>query len=843
MIPKNRQLHIDFRISRPDGFTWTENLASYLTRAEIALGSIESVGTESAGVDVGVRTMRFTLKNDAESFSPRDQDSAWNRHNDTYAPLLWPYREVIYKIAFTEIGATPQESDWETRFHGFLGDMIQVQENGRIVTCECRDLSKLLQDTYIESPQKYGSDQGIPAETVIQQIIDTNLGAGMVGLYCPESPGKAITEYNVEYLSVWDAIQNIAKQIGWFLGYRWNEDIGAFKLTLLEPPREKTTPDHQLDHNDDIYVQDLDVSDRDIRNAVTVTYRNKDTGQRESVTVIDQQSIYAYRRRAMQIEEDNASLIDTEAEALTLANAALADLKGLSGTTRIEMPILPTMDLFSTIQVYNPRVSSTYDFYAVESLRETYDFGQRPRFRMEAICSGRVIGGHTKWLAMQTRPGSPGQPAYPITQIPPADFRWDTCEFVRDVHLRWHPVRGAKQYEIRLDENWGSADNIIYRGDALEFRFAPIQRAYTFYGAAIDEAGNYSQAVSVTISNSTPKTPPQPIITEFFSSLWIEILPVPDNDILGYNLYMTPCDAQGNPTGDTEISTYPYAQRVTYYAQPKQSYLIEISAFDVIGEGPKSSPVQATIRQIDDIAQFAQEIIPPRVVDVLPTLPDPDYPEGCLVVLTTDHKLYRSTGAEWTADIETADLAGQIVAEQIAEEAIQAVHIAEHAVESAKLAIGAVTADILAANAVTETKISDNAISTPKIQTSAVTAEKVAAEAITTEKLNALAVTADKIAANAITAAKIAAGAIGVEQLAAQAVTTEKLAAGSIEAYIAAVQEAFIDSAKIISIEADKIKVGGSSAPIPLAIQPGDILFRFDNSLLSTQGLKPIGME
>ena len=46
-------------------------------------------------------------------------------------------------------------------------------------------------------------------------------------------------------------------------------------------------------------------------------------------------SIAEYGRRAMQIEEDDASLIDSEQEALALANAALADLKDLTATTQI----------------------------------------------------------------------------------------------------------------------------------------------------------------------------------------------------------------------------------------------------------------------------------------------------------------------------------------------------------------------------------------------------------------------------------------------------------------------------------------------------------------------------
>lgn len=57
------------------------------------------------------------------------------------------------------------------------------------------------------------------------------------------------------------------------------------------------------------------------------------------------------------------------------------------------------------------------------------------------------------------------------------------------------------------------------------------------------------------------------------------------------------------------------------------------------------------------------------------------------------------------------------------------------------------------------------------------------------------------------------------------------------------VRDGQIKSAKIDNLQADKIRIGDSSAPIPLAVQPGDTLFRFDGSLLSTQGEKPLGME
>ncbi len=53
----------------------------------------------------------------------------------------------------------------------------------------------------------------------------------------------------------------------------------------------------------------------------------------------------------MQIEEGDASVIDTPEEAQRLANAALADLKDMTATTQLQMPLLPTLDVFSGIVV------------------------------------------------------------------------------------------------------------------------------------------------------------------------------------------------------------------------------------------------------------------------------------------------------------------------------------------------------------------------------------------------------------------------------------------------------------------------------------------------------------
>lgn len=130
-----------------------------------------------------------------------------------------------------------------------------------------------------------------------------------------------------------------------------------------------------------------------------------------------------------------------------------------------------------------------------------------------------------------------------------------------------------------------------------------------------------------------------------------------------------------------------------------------------------------------------------RVPEIVGTLPTSftNYPQGALVVLTSDMKLYRSTGSTWTRAVDGVDLVDLSVVNNA---------LADNAVSSRTIAAGAVIAGKLAALSVT--------------------AGTVAANVITANELAANSVTTNKIVANSITAALIAAGAIGTTALAAQ---------------------------------------------------------------------------
>src|SRR5690606_26354524 len=104
------------------------------------------------------------------------------------------------------------------------------------------------------------------------------------------------------------------------------EPSGAFRLTFYEPPRNTTTPVAVIGPDQYIDVEDLAIDRAGIRNVISVSYRNAETGQRAEVVMTDARSIARYGRRWMQIQEADTSPIDTAEEAQALANAALSDL-------------------------------------------------------------------------------------------------------------------------------------------------------------------------------------------------------------------------------------------------------------------------------------------------------------------------------------------------------------------------------------------------------------------------------------------------------------------------------------------------------------------------------------
>ena len=427
----------------------------------------------------------------------------------------------------------------------------------------------------------------------------------------------------------------------------------------------------------------------------------------------------------------------------------------------------------------------------------------------------------------------------------PSDVNWGTCDFDRTIILRWQPITDIdlKAYEVRTDTNFGNDDAaLVYRGDGLEHeKQNPQQRTYTFYVKALDWSGNYSANYDeITLNNSAPSAPnlTGDDITEFFEAVKIHVPSVSDAN--GYKVYITPSDGSGNATDPTEIIPLSTAQTINYDLNSGDSVLIKIGSYDsltsIMDDENISSEYEATAKMIENLAQFAQDIRPPKIVNSLPALPDSDYPVGSTVVLnddtSADHgKLFRNVDGSWSSAVKTVDLSGQIQEGQIASDAITQTKIAQNAVDTAQIALEAITSEVIAAGEITAEEIASQAVELSKFAsgirpvqivaglpaladsnyppdsvvinsndgklyrnvsdswttevpsddlTGQITETQITDNAISTPKLSAEAVTAAKIAAATITSSKIAADTIEAGNIAAGAIDVDELAANAV---------------------------------------------------------------
>lgn len=107
-----------------------------------------------------------------------------------------------------------------------------------------------------------------------------------------------------------------------------------------------------------------------------------------------------------------------------------------------------------------------------------------------------------------------------------------------------------------------------------------------------------------------------------------------------------------------------------------------VGSVDILGEaidGATHILPHSLVREL-----FATTIIPPEVVGALPTLPDALYPQGSLVFLTTDEKLYRNTdGSTWSKGVDGNDLiADSVVAGKIAAAAVGVDELAANSIQT-----------------------------------------------------------------------------------------------------------------------------------------------------------------
>ena len=206
-----------------------------------------------------------------------------------------------------------------------------------------------------------------------------------------------------------------------------------------------------------------------------------------------------------------------------------------------------------------------------------------------------------------------------------------------------------------------------------------------------------------------------------------------------------------------------------------------------------------------ELAKFASGLTP---VEIVATLPVSGNTQGRTVLLTTDNKIYRYTGAAWTAAVPATDISGQITGTQITDNAITTPKISANAITANEIGANSIWSGSIQTGAVKATQISAGAVVAGKIATNAIIAGDgvIGNAAITTALIANLAVGSAQIANTAITSAKIGTAAIGTAAIQTGAITNALI--GNLAVDDAKIANATISAAKIASINADVITAG-----------------------------------
>ena len=155
-------------------------------------------------------------------------------------------------------------------------------------------------------------------------IAPSPTGQDTLTLYCEK--------YEIGDISVGDAILRMVSSIGFVLMEKWNATQANFVPTIVDPDRDNTTPDIDLEGN--INTSRIVYSEANVRTFCRVVFYNREDGSFSYVDAENDAARLIYGlpgaggtklHKRMRVVENDKSWIDTEVEAQKEANYCAAD--------------------------------------------------------------------------------------------------------------------------------------------------------------------------------------------------------------------------------------------------------------------------------------------------------------------------------------------------------------------------------------------------------------------------------------------------------------------------------------------------------------------------------------
>lgn len=198
----------------------------------------------SDNIDANAMSIAATLLRETQgiSLAPFMSASVLNQVAGSYATLLDLWRKIKVSFAVMPQGYAPTGADWKDVSEGRVDTIDTANEQIQITG---RSEDAVLLDKWIDAPRQYGSVAGIAMETVLQSMLDDNLGTGVVTLYTPVSPGFLMNSWTQQKGNLMQALTAVAGLAGFVLRYRY-DSANTFRLTLYKPNRTASVEDWTL---------------------------------------------------------------------------------------------------------------------------------------------------------------------------------------------------------------------------------------------------------------------------------------------------------------------------------------------------------------------------------------------------------------------------------------------------------------------------------------------------------------------------------------------------------------------------------------------------------------------
>ncbi len=393
-------MQIDFRVKDAAG-AWQD-----LSARVFGISYSDELDSDSCSISVRLRNSYAKwVSGTNRSLDPFDTNSSYYVSS---SPLLGRYHECYLKVS-KNAGAT-----WYEVFRGRVGPgsvSCYVDVNGDdVVEVQPVDESFRYKEHYWYDPLLYTAADAVAICS--QMMKDQGFRGTSDSVVEIDAPGFYVEEYSTGETNLWEAMKRLLEPTGYAFRMRWYSGSSSFRPCVYDPLRTKTTPDASM--ASDFRSRNIDVNEQDVRTKVIVRYRDRNYGtvrvaQAEDETARDKYGIpdgltgriHKTMWYSAEGTGDRYSMIDTQAEALSLAESILHDLKEPAPNAEVEVPYIhPGIELHDLLAF----VGRDYTInLGVTSF--TWDWSvdnQVGTMRLSGTVD-RVIGQFKTWLVKDAR--------------------------------------------------------------------------------------------------------------------------------------------------------------------------------------------------------------------------------------------------------------------------------------------------------------------------------------------------------------------------------------------------------------------------------------------------------